>query len=198
MTTSRNAKITRVTNETEIELTLNLDGAGDISADTGVGFLDHMLAHLAKHSNCDLQVTANGDLEVDDHHTVEDVGICLGEALSEALGDKAGINRYGSASVPMEESLADVAIDLSGRAAFVFNAKFASDKIGTFDTQLVEEFLSRMAFTTGMNLHVNVPYGTNDHHIAEAIFKAFAQALRQAKQIDPQRHGQVPSTKGTL
>ncbi len=198
MTTTRNAKITRVTNETEIELSLNLDGAGDIAADTGVGFLDHMLAHLAKHSNSDIQVTANGDLEVDDHHTVEDVGICLGQALAEALGDKAGINRYGSASVPMEDTLANVALDLSGRPAVVFNAKFGSDKIGTFDTQLVEEFLSRMAFTTKMNLHVNVPYGTNDHHIAEAIFKAFAQALRQAKQIDPQRHGQVPSTKGTL
>ncbi len=198
MSTSRNATVTRKTKETEIELSLNLDGRGDIQADTSVGFLDHMLAHLAKHSNSDLQVTAKGDLEVDDHHTVEDVGICLGQALAEALGDKAGINRYGSASVPMEETLAEVALDLSGRPAVVFNVKFTSDKIGSFDTQLIEEFLSRLAFTTGMNLHVNVPYGTNDHHIAEAIFKAFAQALGQAKQIDPQRQGEVPSTKGSL
>ena len=198
MSAERTATVTRKTKETDIELTLNIDGRGDVQAETGVGFLDHMLAHLAKHSLSDLTVKAAGDLEVDDHHTVEDVAICLGQALAEALGDKAGICRYGSASAPMEETLADVALDLSGRPCVVYNVKFSSDKIGSFDTQLVEEFLSRLAATAGMNLHVNVPYGTNDHHVAEAIFKAFAQALRLAKRIDPQRQGEVPSTKATL
>ncbi len=194
----RKATITRKTKETRISLTLDLDGSGAVSAETGIGFLDHMLDHLGKHSLCDLTVKATGDLEVDDHHTAEDVAICLGEALRQSLGDKGGIRRYGSASVPMEETLATVAVDLSGRPAVVFNVKFSSDKIGSFDTQLVEEILRRLAATAGMNLHVNVPYGTNDHHIAEAIFKAFAQALRQAKTVDPDRHGEVPSTKGTL
>jgi imidazoleglycerol-phosphate dehydratase len=194
----RNANITRKTKETEITLTLDLDGSGKVEAHTGIGFLDHLLYHPAKHNLCDLTVKAAGDLDVDDHHTAEDVAICLGEALRQALGDKAGIRRYGSASVPMEEALATVSVDLSGRPAVVFNAAFSSDKIGTFDTQLVGEFLRRLAATAGMNLHVNVPYGTNDHHVAEAIFKAFAQALRQAKTIDPDRRGDVPSTKGTL
>ena len=157
-----------------------------------------MLDHLGKHSLCDLTVRAAGDVEVDDHHTTEDVAICLGEALKQALGDKAGIRRYGSASVPMEEAAASVALDLSGRAAAIINVKFLGDKIGTFDVQLIEEFLRRLAAVAGMNLHVNVPYGANDHHIAEAIFKALAQALRAAKSIDPDRPGEVPSTKGTL
>jgi imidazoleglycerol-phosphate dehydratase len=196
--TTRAAKIERATKETKITLELNLDGAGKSSAATGVGFLDHMLDHLAKHSVCDLTVKATGDLQVDDHHTVEDVAMCLGMALSKALGDKAGIARYGYASVPMEEARADVALDLSGRAAVVFNVRFASGKIGTFDTQLIEEFLRRLAATAGLNLHVNVPYGANDHHVAEAIFKALAQSLKQAKSIDPSRRGDVPSTKGTL
>jgi imidazoleglycerol-phosphate dehydratase len=195
---SRIAQIARKTNETDIELSLDLDGTGSVDASTGVGFLDHMLDHLGKHSLCDLRVRATGDLDVDDHHTVEDVAIALGEALTSALGDKAGICRYGSARVPMDEALADVALDLSGRAAFVWNVSFSGDKIGTFDTQLVQEFLSRLASVAGMNLHVNVPYGANDHHMAEAIFKALAQALRQAKTIDPQRQGSVPSTKGRL
>jgi len=195
---TRKATIKRRTKETSIELKLNLDGAGKVQAATGVGFLDHMLDHLGKHSVCDLAVKASGDLRVDDHHTVEDVAICLGEALKQALGDKAGIRRYGSASVPMEETLANVAIDLSGRAAIVFDVKFVGDKIGTFDVQLVEEFLRRLAATAGMNIHVTVSHGANDHHIAEAIFKALAQALRQAKEIDPARKGDIPSTKGTL
>ena len=195
---TRKATISRETKETKIELTLDLDGAGTVSAATGVGFLDHMLDHLGKHSVSDLSVQASGDLQVDDHHTVEDVAICLGQALKQALGDKAGIRRYGSARVPMEETLADVSLDLSGRASVVFQAAFPGQKIGTFDTQLVEEFLRALAREAGMNLHVNVPYGTNDHHIAEAIFKAVAQALRQAKDIDPQRRGDIPSTKGTL
>ena len=196
--TKRTATIKRKTKETQIELTLNLDGTGQVSVATGVGFLDHMLDHLGKHSLCDLTVQASGDLHVDDHHTVEDIAICLGEALDQALGDKAGIRRYGWASVPMEESLANVALDLSGRAAVVMNVPFVGDKIGTFDVQLIEEFLRRLGAVARINLHVNVPYGTNDHHIAEAIFKAIAQALRIAKSPDPDRAGEVPSTKGTL
>lgn len=195
---SRQSRIHRKTKETDIRLILNLDGSGKVQAGTGVGFLDHMLDHLGKHSLCDLTVQAKGDLHVDDHHTVEDVGICIGQALAEALGDKAGINRYGSASVPMEEALASVSIDLSGRPAVVYKVQFKGGKIGTFDVQLVEEFLRRLSTSAGMNLHVSVPYGDNDHHIAEAIFKAFAQSLRQAKAVDPSRHGDVPSTKGTL
>ena len=194
----RKATIERKTKETRIKLTLDLDGSGKVDAQTGVGFLDHMLDHLGKHSLSDLTVKAAGDLQVDDHHTTEDVGICLGQALAKALGDKAGVCRYGSASVPMEEALANVSVDLSGRPAVVFNVRFTGDKIGTFDTQLVEEFLRRLAVTGAISLHINVPYGTNDHHIAEAIFKAFAQALAQAKAIDPARKGDIPSTKGTL
>jgi len=194
----RKATIQRKTKETRIELKLDLDGSGKVSAATGVGFLDHMLDHLGKHSLCDLTVQAAGDLQVDDHHTVEDVAICLGEALQKALADKKGIRRYGSASVPMEEALAEVAIDLSGRAAVVFNVPFSGGKIGTFDVQLIEEFLRRFAAVAGLNLHVNVPYGSNDHHMAEAVFKAVAQALRQAKAVDPGRQGDVPSTKGSL
>ncbi len=194
----RTAAVQRKTKETDIELKLNLDGVGSVRADTGVGFLDHMLDHLGTHSLTDLTVKAAGDLKVDDHHTTEDVAICLGEALKQALGEKAGIRRYGWASVPMEEALATVALDLSGRAAVVFNVAFTGEKIGSFDVQLIEEFLRRFAAVAGMNLHVNVPYGSNDHHKAEAIFKALAQALRAAKGIDPDRPGQVPSTKGRL
>ena len=196
--THRKAAIHRKTKETDIRLSLDLDGSGTVTAQTGVGFLDHMLDHLGKHSLSDLSVQAKGDLHVDDHHTVEDVGICLGQALAQALGDKAGIARYGWASVPMEEALANVSLDLSGRAAVVFNVRFAGNKIGAFDVQLIEEFLRRLAVTAGMNLHVNVPYGANDHHVAEAIFKAFAQALRMAKAVDPARKGEIPSTKGAL
>ncbi len=194
----RTASIHRKTKETDISVMLDLDGTGRTSCRTGVGFLDHMLDHLGKHSLSDLTVQGAGDVHVDDHHTVEDVAICLGEALKQALGDKAGIRRYGSARVPMEEALADVAIDLSGRAAVVFNVHFVGEKIGSFDVQLIEEFLRRFATVAGMNLHVTVPYGSNDHHITEAIFKAVAAALRAAKSVDPNRAGEVPSTKGTL
>lgn len=196
--TKRTATVRRETKETRIELTCDLDGRGSVDAATGIGFLDHMLDHLGRHGQMDLSVRAEGDLHVDDHHTCEDVAICLGQALAEALGDKAGIERYGQATVPMDESLAEVALDLSGRAAIVFTVRFGGDKIGTFDTQLVEEFLRRLATVAGMNLHVNVPYGANDHHVAEAVFKAVARALRQAKRIDPERAGDVPSTKGSL
>lgn len=194
----RKATIKRQTKETRIELTLDLDGTGKVAVKTGVGFLDHMLDHIGTHSLCDLTVRASGDVQVDDHHSVEDVAVCLGQALSEALGEKVGIRRYGSAEVPMEEALAKVVVDLSGRAAVVFNVSFVGDKIGSFDVQLVEEFFRRLGATARMNLHVSVPYGSNDHHIAEAICKAFAQALRAAKAIDPDRPDQVPSTKGTL
>jgi len=194
----RTATIERKTKETQIELTVDLDGSGRVRAETGIGFLDHMLDHLGKHSLTDLTVCASGDLIVDDHHTAEDVAICLGQAVARALGDKTGIRRYGSASVPMDEALANVSLDLSGRPATAFNVRFAGDKIGTFDTQLVEEFLRAVANHAGMNLHVNVPYGSNDHHVAEAIFKAVAQAFRAAKAIDPDRASEVPSTKGSL
>ncbi len=195
---ARTAQLTRRTNETKVELSVNLDGAGRASAHTGVGFFDHMLDLLSRHSLIDLDVTAEGDLDVDSHHTVEDVGIVLGQALEQALGDKRGIHRYGWAIVPMDESLAQVAVDLSGRPAFVFNVNFKGTQIGHFATELVEEFFKALATTAKMNLHVTVPYGTNNHHIAEAIFKSLAKSLRQAVSIDPRNSDDVPSTKGSL
>jgi imidazoleglycerol-phosphate dehydratase len=194
----RTATIRRDTKETKVQVTLDLDGSGSAEVRTGIGFLDHMLDHFGKHGMLDLTIQSEGDLHVDDHHTAEDVGICLGQAIAKALGDKAGIRRFGNASVPMDEALASVSMDLSGRAVLVFNVRFAGDKIGTFDTQLIEEFCRALSAHAGMNLHVNVPYGANDHHVAEALFKALAQAFRAAKEIDPARRGQVPSTKGSL
>jgi len=193
----RTAEITRQTKETKIRLALTLDGTGNCSARTGVGFFDHMLDLLARHALLDLTVEAQGDLDVDAHHTVEDVGIVLGQAIEKAVGDKRGIYRYGWAIVPMDESLAQVAIDLSGRPAFVFNAPFRGATIGQFPAELVEEFFKSVATNAKCNLHVNVPYGTNNHHVSEAIFKATAKALRQAVSLDP-RNNQVPSTKGSL
>jgi imidazoleglycerol-phosphate dehydratase len=193
----RTAHIHRKTAETDIELSLNLDGAGQSTVDTGVGFFDHMLTLLAKHGALDLSVKAVGDLHVDQHHTVEDVGICFGQAVKQALGDKSGIRRYGHFALPMEETLATVAIDLSGRFAFVFNAAFPTATIGQFDSQLVEDFWQATAANALCNLHVNVHYGRNSHHIAEAIFKCTARALRMAVEPDPRSSG-VPSTKGTL
>jgi imidazoleglycerol-phosphate dehydratase len=194
----RTATLSRQTKETKVELSLNLDGRGATSVHTGVGFFDHMLDLLGRHSLIDLAVTAEGDLEVDAHHTVEDVGIVLGQVLEEALGDKRGVYRYGWAIVPMDETLAQVALDLSGRPAFVYKVTFpGGGPIGTFPTELVEEFFKSVATAARMNLHVHVPYGTNSHHIAEAIFKATAKALRQAVSRDP-RNDDVPSTKGSL
>lgn len=193
----RRAEIRRATKETRIDLSLELDGTGRVSARTGVGFFDHMLDHIGRHGLFNLSVGAEGDLHVDDHHTVEDVGICLGEAIARAIGDKRGIRRYGFFMLPMEEALAQVAIDLSGRAATVYQVAYRGSKIGGFDVQLVEEFLRAVALNARMNLHVTVPYGTNNHHIAEAIFKAFGKALRMAVEPDP-RETSVPSTKGTL
>jgi imidazoleglycerol-phosphate dehydratase len=193
----RTALIQRKTAETEIELELNLDGSGQADVKTGVGFLDHMLELLARHAAFDLRVAARGDLHVDQHHTVEDTGICLGQALRQALGDKAGIRRYGHFTLPMEETLMTVAVDLSGRYALVFNAPLPSPKIGAFDSELVEDFWQAAAANCLCNLHVLLHYGRNSHHIAEAVFKAAARALRMAVEPDPRMTG-VPSTKGTL
>ncbi len=195
----RKASIQRKTNETDIDLSLDLDG-GSYTNQTGVGFLDHMLDHIGKHGRVALNVKATGDTHIDDHHTVEDVGIVLGQAIDQAVGDKRGIERYGYAVVPMDESLARVALDLSGRAALVFRVQFQSfgedpAAIGKFDVQLIEEFFNAVAQNAKMNLHIEVPWGSNNHHIAEAIFKAFGRALRQAVAITGD---EIPSTKGTL
>jgi imidazoleglycerol-phosphate dehydratase len=194
---SRTAHIHRKTAETEIDLELSLDGKGESQIATGIGFFDHMLTLLGKHAALDLTVKAAGDLQVDQHHTVEDVGICLGQALREVLGDKAGIRRYGHFTLPMEETLCSVALDLGGRAYFVFQAEFPAQKIGEFDAELVADFWHAFATNALCNLHVAVPYGRNSHHIAEAIFKATARALRMAVEPDSRLPG-VPSTKGTL
>ena len=191
----RKAKIQRKTNETDIRVELNLDGQGRYTLNTGVGFFDHMLAHLSKHSRIDLIVEARGDLEVDAHHTIEDVGIAMGEAMIEALGDKKGIARYGHSVVPMEDAKADVTIDLSGRPYLMFRAAFNTEKIGDFDVECIEEFLRSFSTVGKFNLHAEVPYGNNSHHIAEAIFKAFGQALGAAVKIVGT---DIPSTKGRL
>ncbi len=193
----RLSDISRKTGETDIKLSFALDGSGRSDVHTGVGFLDHMLDLLARHGLFDLRVQARGDLHVDQHHTVEDIGIVLGQAIEKSLGDKSGITRYGHSTLPMDETLAAVTLDLSGRPAFVFNVKFTGELIGTFAVELVEEFFKSVATNAKMNLHINVAYGSNNHHIAEAIFKAFARALRAAVAIDPRQSG-VPSTKGSL
>lgn len=192
---SRTSKLQRKTKETDIVVEMNLDGSGQYEIETGVGFLDHMLAHLSKHSGIDINIRAEGDLEVDAHHTVEDVGIAIGTCLAEAMGDKKGIARYGSSSVPMEDCLANVALDLSGRAFCVYNAEYLTEKIGDFDVECIEEFLRSFSNLGKFNLHVNVPYGTNSHHKAEAIFKAVGQAISKALKITGT---DIPSTKGTL
>lgn len=194
---TRTASIDRNTAETQISLKVDLDGTGQAEIATGVGFFDHMLTLLAKHAAIDLCVQATGDLHVDQHHTVEDVGICLGRAIREALGDKSGIRRYGHFTLPMEETLVTSAIDFSGRYFLVFNAPFSSGKIGDFDSELVEDFWQATAANALANLHVVVHHGRNNHHIAEGIFKATARALRMAVESDPRQTG-VPSTKGTL
>lgn len=197
MNMSRTATIQRRTNETEIELALDLDGSGNAQIATGVGFFDHMLTLLTKHAAFDLTVCAKGDLHVDQHHTVEDVGICFGQALRQALGDKSGIRRYGHFTLPMDETLVTSAVDLGGRFSFVFEAAFPSAKIGDFDSELVEDFWQAAAANALANLHVVLHHGRNSHHISEGIFKATARALRMAVEADPRMTG-VPSTKGTL
>ena len=194
---ARTATINRKTAETEISLELNIDGSGQSDISTGVGFFDHMLELFAKHGALDLTIKCNGDLHVDQHHTVEDVGICLCQAIKEALGDKTGIYRYGHFTLPMEETLVTIALDLSGRYAMVFNAEFPTDKIGEFDSELVEDFWQAMAANALCNFHVILHHGRNSHHISEAIFKGTARALRMATAADGRLTG-IPSTKGSL
>jgi imidazoleglycerol-phosphate dehydratase len=193
----RTATVERQTNETKIDLRIDLDGTGQADIATGVGFLDHMLELLARHAAIDLAVRAEGDLQVDQHHTVEDVGICFGQAIRQALGDKAGIRRYGHVVLPMEEALVTAAIDLSGRYAMVYQVAMPTAKIGQFDSELVEDFWQATAANALCNLHVLLHHGRNSHHISEAVFKAVARALRMAVEPDP-RIPDVPSTKGTL
>lgn len=194
----RSASITRKTAETDISLTLNLDGSGQTDIATGVGFLDHMLTLFARHGRFDLAVTCTGDTYVDDHHSVEDIAIVLGEALAEALGDKAGITRYGSMILPMDEALVLCALDISGRATLRYSLEPPAQKVGTFDTELGEEFFMAFARSAGVTLHLRQLDGTNSHHILEAAFKGFGRALAQAVAIDPTLNGAIPSTKGVL
>ncbi len=194
---ARTASIHRETAETKIRLELDLDGSGQAEIRTGVGFFDHMLTLLAKHALFDLTIEADGDLDVDQHHTVEDVGICLGKALLEAVGDKRGLTRYGSMTLPMEETLVTSALDFSGRMWFVYRVELPTEKIGEFDAELVREFWQAVSSNALLNLHLVLHHGQNSHHIAEAVFKATARALRQAVAIDPRQPG-VPSSKGSL
>ncbi len=195
---TRTAAITRTTSETAITLRLDLDGAGVSAVATGVGFLDHMLTAFARHALFDLDVQAKGDLHIDDHHTTEDVGIVLGQAIAQAIGDKRGIRRFGHAVVPMDEALVDAAVDLSGRPSLAWSVAFGPDKIGAMDTELFQEFFRALAMNALMTLHIHQRAGTNAHHVAEACFKAAARALRAATEADPRAAGAVPSTKGSL
>jgi len=194
---ARTATISRKTKETEISVTLNLDGRGTHQIESGVPFLDHMLTQIARHGFFDLQVSAKGDLEIDAHHTVEDLGICLGEAFKKALGDKSGVRRYGRGSMPMHEALAAVVLDFSGRPFLVYNVPLPKAQVGNFELELVEEFFTAFCNHAGANVHVNLAYGDNLHHIVEAVFKAFARALDEATQLDPRVEG-VLSSKGRL
>lgn len=192
----RTAEISRKTKETDINVFVKLDGEGNVSVDTGIGFFDHMLTAFGVHSGIDMQINVTGDLNVDGHHTVEDTGIVLGQAISKALGDKSGILRYGSAYIPMDEALGFCSLDISGRPFLVFNADFSDDKIGELETCLVEEFFRALAFNSGITLHISEIYGNNDHHICEAMFKAAAHAFKNA--IFLNKSGEVLSTKGVL
>jgi imidazoleglycerol-phosphate dehydratase len=194
----RKGAITRKTKETSIEVGLDLDGTGIADVATGVGFFDHMLDQLARHSLIDLKVRAEGDRHIDDHHTVEDVGIALGQALAKALGDKRGLARYADCLLPMDETLTRVALDVSGRPFLVFEVEFPTERIGAFDTALVREFFQAFAGNAGLTLHVETLYGVNSHHVAESCFKGVARALRGAVVIDPRERGKTPSTKGAL
>ncbi|UOE60867.1 imidazoleglycerol-phosphate dehydratase HisB [Priestia filamentosa] len=193
----REASIERKTNETDIALSMNIDGEGKSSIKTGVPFLEHMLDLFTKHGQFDLDIKANGDTEIDDHHTTEDIGICLGSVFKDALGDKKGIKRYGQAMVPMDDALAQVVVDLSNRPHFELKGDIPASQVGTFDTELVDEFLWKFALEARMNLHVIIHYGRNTHHIIEAVFKALGRALDEATMVDPRVKG-VPSTKGML
>jgi imidazoleglycerol-phosphate dehydratase len=195
---ARSAEISRKTKETEIAVSVEIDGAGRSEMATGVGFFDHMLDQLSRHSLIDMKVTAKGDLHIDDHHTVEDCGIAIGQALAKALGDRRGIMRYASIDLAMDETLTRAAVDVSGRPFLVWDVAFSSPKIGTFDTELVREFFQALAQNAGVTLHVANLYGANNHHIAETCFKAVARVLRMALERDPRQPDAVPSTKGTL
>lgn len=194
----RKASVSRKTAETEISVEIDLDGTGSYDNDTGVGFFDHMLDQLARHSLIDMTIKAQGDLHIDDHHTVEDTGIALGKALREALGDKRGIRRYGECTLPMDDAQVRAALDLSGRPYLVWNLDLPTQKIGSFDTELVREFFTAFAVNGGITLHVDKVHGFNSHHIAEATFKAVARALREAVETDPRKADAIPSTKGAL
>lgn len=194
----RSAQQNRQTSETDIRVSLELDGQGTADIQTGVGFLDHMLTLLAKHAGFNLTVQAAGDLHIDAHHTVEDVGIVIGQTLARALGDKRGINRYGSALIPMDEALLEAVVDCSGRPFIVYNVTLNAPSVGDFETQLAEEFFRALAFNAGLTLHLNCRYGKNDHHIIEGLFKALARALSVAVRLDSRRQNQIPSTKGVL
>ncbi|MGF0539725.1 imidazoleglycerol-phosphate dehydratase HisB [Agrobacterium sp. ES01] len=194
----RKAEISRKTNETAISVAVNIDGTGASRISTGVGFFDHMLDQLSRHSLIDMDIEAKGDLHIDDHHTVEDTGIAIGQALSKALGDRKGITRYASIDLAMDETMTKAAVDVSGRPFLVWNVDFSAPKIGTFDTELVREFFQALTQHAGITLHVLNHYGANNHHIAETCFKAVARALRTATEIDPRQANRVPSTKGTL
>lgn len=194
----RTAQVSRSTAETEISVSVNLDGSGTYDNQTGVGFFDHMLDQLSRHSLIDMTIRANGDYHIDDHHTVEDTGIALGQALVQALGDKKGINRYGECHLPMDDAQVRAALDLSARPYLVWNVDLPTQKIGTFDTELVREFFQALATHGGITLHIDQIHGVNSHHIAEAAFKAVARALRTAVEVDPRKADAVPSTKGAL
>jgi imidazoleglycerol-phosphate dehydratase len=194
----RKATVKRTTKETDVAVSVDLDGRGEAAIATGIGFLDHMLDLLSRHSRIDITVKAAGDLHIDHHHTTEDVGIALGQAVKQALGDMRGITRYADVHLPMDEALTRVAIDISGRPFLVFKAAFGRDKIGTFDTELVKEWFQAFAMNAGITLHVETLYGANDHHISESCFKGLARALRAAVAIDPRSKDEVPSTKGSL
>jgi imidazoleglycerol-phosphate dehydratase len=194
----RTGKVKRTTKETDIDVSVDLDGKGTSSIDTGIGFLDHMLDLLARHSRIDITAKAKGDLHIDHHHTTEDVGIALGQAVKQALGDMKGITRYADVHLPMDEALTRVAIDISGRPFLVFKSEFKRPKVGTFDTELVNEWFQAFAMNAGITLHVETLYGSNDHHIAESCFKGLARALRAAITVDERAKGEVPSTKGSL
>ncbi len=194
----RSATLSRKTAETDISVSVNLDGSGQYKMATGIGFFDHMLDQLARHSLIDIEITAKGDLHIDDHHTVEDVGITLGQALAAALGDKKGIRRYGSCLLPMDDALVRIALDLSARPFLIWNLELPTQKIGSFDTELVREFFQALSTHAGITLHVDQLHGINSHHIAEAAFKALARALREAVEVDPRKADMIPSTKGAL
>ena len=198
MTRTRSGEISRVTKETEVFVQIDIDGSGQCDVSTGIGFLDHMIQQLSSHGLFDIKVSASGDTHIDDHHTNEDVGIAIGQALSKALGDRAGIKRFGHFLAPLDEALIQVVVDCSGRPHLSFNLDIPSQKVGTYDTELVKEFFAAIASNSGLTLHIRQLAGANTHHIVEASFKSFARALRMATEIDPRRSSQIPSSKGVL